>query len=569
MKAFDLLLFDGSFIFPECILIFGLILLLMIDSTSDQKDIPWLYFISSTSLVMSITALLFRWRKEPMISFSGNFQTNNFNEIFQFLILLCSTLCIPLSVEYIECTAMAIVEFLLFVLTATLGGNSKMFQFMLLPLSGYTKKDVRSNEATTKYLLMGGASSSILVHGFSWLYEIVNGLINTQMYNSPGISIALIFVTVGIGFKLSLAPSHQWTPDVYEGVRFMFGFFKTPWTCRREMLSPLRPRHKFDFDFWFSSFRDYECNRSICRQKDHPKMIISWLLRTNQIRWFYFSIFLTCSYGTKVEKIEKNQSFTTTDEGFLEKLRIIVGFLSATSKVAASASATRIFDIHFYFSSNEWHLLLEILAILSMILGNLIAITQTSMKRMLAYSSIGQIGYVIIGIIVGDSNGGYASMITYMLFYISINLGTFACIVLFGLRTGTDNIRDYAGLYTKDHFLALSLALRLLSLGGLPPLAGFLGKLHLFWCGWQAGLYFLVSIGLLTSVVSIYYYLKIIKLLMTGRNQEITPHVQNYRRSPLRSNNSIKLSMIVCVIASTIPGLSMNLIIAIAQDTLF
>ncbi|KAJ6778670.1 putative proteinDH DEHYDROGENASE, partial [Salix koriyanagi] len=173
----------------------------------------------------------------------------------------------------------------------------------------------------------------------------------------------------------------------------------------------------------------------------------------------------------EVEKIEKNRSFTTTDEGFLEKLRIIVAFLSVTSKVAASASATRIFDIPFYFSSNEWHLLLEILAILSMIVGNLIAITQTSMKRMLAYSSIGQIGYVIIGIIVGDSNGGYASMITYMLFYISMNLGTFACIVLFGLRTGTDNIRDYAGLYTKDPFLALSLALCLLSLGGLPPLA--------------------------------------------------------------------------------------------------
>nr|YP_010145927.1 NADH dehydrogenase subunit 2 [Vernicia montana]YP_010145941.1 NADH dehydrogenase subunit 2 [Vernicia montana]QQO79767.1 NADH dehydrogenase subunit 2 [Vernicia montana]QQO79781.1 NADH dehydrogenase subunit 2 [Vernicia montana] len=492
MKAFHLLLFDGSFIFPECILIFGLILLLMIDSTSDQKDIPWLYFISSTSLVMSITALLFRWREEPMISFSGNFQTNNFNEIFQFLILLCSTLCIPLSVEYIECTEMAITEFLLFVLTATLGGMflcgandlitifvaPECFSLCSYLLSGYTKKDVRSNEATTKYLLMGGASSSILVHAFSWLYgssggeielqEIVNGLINTQMYNSPGISIALIFITVGIGFKLSPAPSHQWTPDVYEGS-------PTP----------------------------------------------------------------------------------------------VVAFLSVTSKVAASASVTRIFDIPFYFSSNEWHLLLEILAFLSMIVGNLIAITQTSMKRMLAYSSIGQIGYVIIGIIVGDSNGGYASMITYMLFYISMNLGTFACIVLFGLRTGTDNIRDYAGLYTKDPFLALSLALCLLSLGGLPPLAGFFGKLHLFWCGWQAGLYFLVLIGLLTSVVSIYYYLKIIKLLMTGRNQEITPHVRNYRRSPLRSNNSIELSMIVCVIASTIPGISMNPIIEIAQDTLF
>nr|YP_010518704.1 NADH-plastoquinone oxidoreductase subunit 2 [Sagittaria graminea]YP_010518722.1 NADH-plastoquinone oxidoreductase subunit 2 [Sagittaria graminea]UDZ59680.1 NADH-plastoquinone oxidoreductase subunit 2 [Sagittaria trifolia]UXO94318.1 NADH-plastoquinone oxidoreductase subunit 2 [Sagittaria graminea]UXO94336.1 NADH-plastoquinone oxidoreductase subunit 2 [Sagittaria graminea] len=492
MKAFHLLLFHGSFIFPECILIFGLILLLMIDSTSDQKDRPWFYFISSTSLVMSITALLFRWREEPMISFSGNFQTNHFNEIFQFLILLCSTLCIPLSVEYIECTEMAITEFLLFVLTATLGGMflcgandsitifvaPECFSLCSYLLSGYTKRDVRSNEATTKYLLMGGTSSSILVYGFSWLYglsggeielqEIANGLINTQMYNSPGILIALISITVGIGFKLSPAPFHQWTPDVYEGS-------PTP----------------------------------------------------------------------------------------------VVAFLSVTSKVAASALATRIFDIPFYFSSNEWHLLLEILAILSMILGNLIAITQTSMKRMLAYSSIGQIGYVIIGIIVGDSNDGYASMITYMLFYISMNLGTFACIVLFGLRTGTDNIRDYAGLYTKDPFLALSLALCLLSLGGLPPLAGFFGKLYLFWCGWQAGLYFLVSIGLLTSVLSIYYYLKIIKLLMTGRNQEITPHVRNYRRSTFRSNNSIELSMTVCVIASTIPGISMNPILAIAQDTLF
>ncbi|YP_009421791.1 NADH-plastoquinone oxidoreductase subunit 2 (chloroplast) [Miscanthus floridulus] len=503
MKAFHLLLFNGSFIFPECILIFGLILLLMIDLTSDQKDRPWFYFISSTSLVISITALLFRWREEPIISFSGNFQTNNFNEIFQFLILLCSTLCIPLSVEYIECTEMAITEFLLFVLTATLGGMflcgandlitifvaPECFSLCSYLLSGYTKRDLRSNEATMKYLLMGGASSSILVHGFSWLYgssggeielqEIVNGLINTQMYNSPGISIALIFITVGLGFKLSPAPFHQWTPDVYEG---------------KEARNPL-------FD------------------SDSPTPVVA--------------------------------------------------FLSVTSKVAASALATRILDIPFYFSSNEWHLLLEILAILSMILGNLLAITQTSMKRMLAYSSIGQIGYVIIGIIVGDSNDGYASMITYMLFYISMNLGTFACIVLFGLRTGTDNIRDYAGLYTKDPFLALSLALCLLSLGGLPPLAGFFGKLYLFWCGWQAGLYFLVSIGLLTSVLSIYYYLKIIKLLMTGRNQEITPYVRNYRRSPLRSNNSIELSMTVCVIASTIPGISMNPILAIAQDTLF
>ncbi|KAL6348426.1 hypothetical protein AAG906_005734 [Vitis piasezkii] len=427
LKAFHFLLFDGSFIFPKCILIFGLILLLMIDSTSDKKDIAWLYFISSTSLVMSIMTLLVRWREEPMISFSGNFQTNNFNEIFQFLILLCSTLCIPLSVEYNECTKMAIIEFLLFVLTTSLRGmflccaNNLITIFVALEcfslcsylLFGYTKRDVRSNEATTKYLLIGGASSSILIHGFSWLYgsfggeiklqEIVNGLINTQMYNSPGISIALIFIIVGIGFKLSPSPSHQWTLDLYEGVNPLF-------------------------------------------DSDSPTLVIA--------------------------------------------------FLSITSKA-----------------------------------GNLIAITQISMKRMLAYLSIGQIEYVIIEIIVGDSNGGYASMITYMLFYIYMNLGTFACIVSFGLCTRTDNIRDYVGLYMKYPFLAFSLALCLLSLGGLPPIAGFFFK------------------------NSIYF--------------EITPHVRNYIRSLLRSNNSIELSMIVCVKTSTIPRISMNPIIAIAQDTFF
>ncbi len=182
----------------------------------------------------------------------------------------------------------------------------------------------------------------------------------------------------------------------------------------------------------------------------------------------------------------------------------VVAFFSVTSKVAALALATRLFHILFSSLSNEWHLPLEILAILSMILGNLIAVTQTSMKRMLAYSSISQIGYILIGIIAGDSDNGYASMITYMLIYIFMNLGTFACITSFGLRTGTDNIRDYAGLYRKDPILTLSLVLCLLSLGGIPPLAGFFGKLYLFWCGWKAGLYFLVSIALFTSVISIY-----------------------------------------------------------------
>ncbi|KAG5599336.1 hypothetical protein H5410_030706 [Solanum commersonii] len=189
----------------------------MIDSTSYQNDITWLYFICSTRLVMRITALLFQWREELMIKY----------------------------IEYIES---AIIEFLLFVLTSTLGGmflcgandlitifvSPKCFSLCSYLLSGYNNKDLRSNEATMKYLLMGRASSFVLVHGFSWLYgsseeeieyqEIVNGLINTQMYNSEGISIALIITTVGIRLKPSPFPSYQWTPDVYERVWFVQEF---------------------------------------------------------------------------------------------------------------------------------------------------------------------------------------------------------------------------------------------------------------------------------------------------------------------------------------------------------
>lgn len=247
----------------------------------------------------------------------------------------------------------------------------------------------------------------------------------------------------------------------------------------------------------------------------------------------------------------------------------VVASLSVASKVAGLASSARFLNIIFPSSLNQWHFLLEILAICSMVLGNLVAITQTSMKRMLAYSSISQIGYLIIGIITGDFDG-YASMIVYLLFYIFMNLGTFACIILFGSRTGTDTIRDYRGLILKDPLLTFSFALCLLSLGGIPPLSGFFGKLYLFWCAWKAGLYFLVSIGLFTSIISIYYYLKIVKLLITTENKKVTSYIQTYEVSSafLSSKNSIEVSIITCVIASMFLGIFIDPIINLLQNFL-
>ena len=219
-----------------------MLVILIVDLFLEIKNKNLFFFISLLSLAISIFVLLFQLQKEPIISFSGNFQTDSFNKIFRIFLILCSILCIPLSFDFIECTKLSITEFLIFILTATIGGmflcgaNDLITIFVSLEclslcsylLSGYTKKDVRSNEAAMKYLLIGGISSSILAYGFSWLYglsggefqlqKIATGLINTKMYDSSGSLIGLAFVIVGIGFKLSLVPFHQWTPDVYEGV---------------------------------------------------------------------------------------------------------------------------------------------------------------------------------------------------------------------------------------------------------------------------------------------------------------------------------------------------------------
>nr|YP_010881236.1 NADH-plastoquinone oxidoreductase subunit 2 [Fossombronia foveolata]WIA67189.1 NADH-plastoquinone oxidoreductase subunit 2 [Fossombronia foveolata] len=482
----------GNIILPECVPIFGLLIVLLIDLVSNKKSTNSLYVISSMSLFITITILSFQWQAEPIIGFSGSLQADGFSRIFQMLIALCSPLCLPLAVGYVECTKMAISEFLVFVLAGTAGGmflcgandlitifvSLECLSLSLYLLCGYTKKDIRSNESAVKYLLMGGMSSSILVYGFSWLYglsggetnpqKIVDGLSDTRICNSAIISLALICVVVGLASKLSMVPFHQWTPDIYEGS-------PTP----------------------------------------------------------------------------------------------VVAFSSVISKIAGIALTIRILGTLFIFSPNEWKLMLEILAIPSMVLGNLVAVTQTSMKRILAYSSISQIGYIIIGLVTGDLKG-YSSMILYILFYIFMNTGTLACITLFGLRTGTDNIRDYAGLYAKDPLLTLSLTLCLLSLGGIPPLTGFFGKLYPFWCGWQAGLHLLVVVALITSAISIYYYLRIIKLMLYPVDTRINPYVQTYT-IPLSipiATNSIEFSISICAIGSVTLGFLTNPILYFFQDTL-
>nr|NP_683770.1 NADH dehydrogenase subunit 2 [Chaetosphaeridium globosum]Q8MA16.1 RecName: Full=NAD(P)H-quinone oxidoreductase subunit 2, chloroplastic; AltName: Full=NAD(P)H dehydrogenase, subunit 2; AltName: Full=NADH-plastoquinone oxidoreductase subunit 2 [Chaetosphaeridium globosum]AAM96515.1 subunit 2 of NADH-plastoquinone oxidoreductase [Chaetosphaeridium globosum] len=479
-------------ILPESILIFCLLTTLIIDLSLDSKNKSWIIYLNTIGLILSGLFLCLQWNGIIPVTPFPSFKGDSFSIAFRFCIIIASLLSLLLSIDYIKRAGVQLMEFVIFLLGATIGGmflcgaNDLITIFTSLEclglssylLAGYSKQDIRSNEAAMKYLLVGGASSAILAYGFSWLYglsggkiilsEIVDGLIFADFVNPLIKWITLTCIIVGLGFKISAVPFHQWTPDVYEGS-------PTP----------------------------------------------------------------------------------------------VVAFLSVASKTAGLALTIRIIATIFPYLENEWQFLLQILACLTMIVGNLVAITQTSMKRMLAYSSISQAGYLMIGII-SSTNDGYASSLVYMLIYIFMNLGAFGCVILFGLRTGTDQIRDFSGLYLKDPWLASCLTIFLLSLGGIPPFAGFFGKIYLFWSGWQAGLYILTFVGLLTSVISIYYYLRIIKIMFVREAKEFSSYVKNYviPVNSLLPQSSVETAMIVCMIASSVMGIAINPIIQVAQKTI-
>jgi NAD(P)H-quinone oxidoreductase subunit 2 len=246
----------------------------------------------------------------------------------------------------------------------------------------------------------------------------------------------------------------------------------------------------------------------------------------------------------------------------------VVAFLSVGSKAAGFALALRILVGCFESFNEQWKLLFTVLALLSMVLGNVVALAQTSMKRMLAYSSIGQAGFVMIGMVCGTEDG-FAAMVLYMAAYLFMNLGAFACIILFSLRTGSDRIADYAGLYQKDPLITLGLSLCLLSLGGIPPMLGFFGKIYLFFAGWADHQYLLVVVGLVTSVISIYYYISVIKMMVVKEPQEASDVVKNYPTITwnLAGMPSLRVALVGCVLITAVGGILSNPLFLWASST--
>jgi NADH-quinone oxidoreductase subunit N len=198
----------------------------------------------------------------------------------------------------------------------------------------------------------------------------------------------------------------------------------------------------------------------------------------------------------------------------------VTALVSTASKAAGFAVFLRVFlagTVGAPEPSREWWAMLVAMAIVTMTLGNFLAIYQTNMKRMLAYSSIAQAGYTMIGLVTLTVDGSGASMF-YLLYYVFTNIAAFGVVVLVSNVTGSDDMKDFYGLNRRSPYLALAMLFALLSLGGIPPTAGFFGKFFIFKAAIDAGLWWLALLGILNAFVALYYYLSVVKYLYLYRS---------------------------------------------------
>lgn len=239
----------------------------------------------------------------------------------------------------------------------------------------------------------------------------------------------------------------------------------------------------------------------------------------------------------------------------------ITAFISVASKAAGFILAIRLFPYMLGHFSQYWLPLVAVLAFLTMTAGNLMAIPQRNVKRLLAYSSISQAGYILVGF-VGDPVSGISSILFYLLVYTFTNIAAFAVVLGFSHVMGSEDLDDYSGLARRDPMMALVFLLALLSLAGIPPMAGFIGKFYLFYAAMQNGYLWLVIAGALNSTISLYYYLLIL------RKMYIEEPKKDYSalKLPFGVRAALFISIISILILGVMPSQIVNLTLDAAQN---
>ncbi|MCD6163418.1 MAG: NADH-quinone oxidoreductase subunit N [candidate division Zixibacteria bacterium] len=239
----------------------------------------------------------------------------------------------------------------------------------------------------------------------------------------------------------------------------------------------------------------------------------------------------------------------------------VTAFLSVASKAAGLTAFVRLFFESLLIAKSEWVIILEVVAILAMVIGNVVALLQKNIKRMLAYSSIAQVGYVLVALAAGiDLSVG--SMMIFLIAYLFANIGAFIIVIAFSNDTGSDQIKDYCGLMKRSPVAAIIMSIFMLSLSGIPPTAGFFAKYWLFAAAVKEGLYWLVVIAVITSVISLFYYMNVVRVMMFHQPEENTAISLSGMVKV-----SLGISVIVVLIMCIIPGVFYNW--ALSASTIF
>lgn len=422
-------------ILPELVLLGATCAILLIDLFLKQQRRDVTHWLSL--LALGVTAV-FVWRGAPAdgqvtFAFNSMFVHDGISVVLKQFVLLMSALTFVYGRHYMHERKLLIGEFYLLILFATLGmmllvsAGSLITAYLgleLLALSSYAlvalnRDSVISAEAAIKYFVLGALASGLLLYGMSMVYGATGSLDLALVSASTGtlehpnlLAFGLVFIVVGIAFKLGAAPFHMWLPDVYHGAP-----------------------------------------------------------------------------------------------------TAVTVFIGSAPKLAAFGLAYRLLEDGLGGLSAHWTLMLAVLAVLSLAVGNLFAIAQSNLKRMLAYSTISHVGFMLLGF-VGSTAAGFAAAMFYAISYAIMAAVAFGMIVLLA-RAGfeADEIDDFKGLNQRNPWYAGIMALTMFSLAGVPPLFGFFAKLLVLKAAIDAGFLWLAIVAIVFAIIGLYYYLRVVKVM--------------------------------------------------------
>ena len=426
-----------DFILPEIFISLAIMFLLTL-GVFKKNSSNIIHYLSIVCLLITGILIINNPSGTQVTLFSGSFIIDNLSSFMKILTILGGASILLMSKKFLKISKIFLIEYPILILSSILGmlvmisSNDLMVFYIglelqslaLYVLASFNRNQLKSSESGLKYFVLSALSSGLLLYGCSLIYgfsgstnfDIISNTVNSNHY---GLTFGIVFILVGLSFKISAVPFHMWAPDVYEGS-------PTPVTL----------------------------------------------------------------------------------------------FFSVVPKIAALTVFIRFLYVPFINMMDQWQPIIIFLSIASMIFGAIAAIGQKNLKRLIAYSSIGHIGYALAGLSVG-TNEGLQSSIVYISIYIVMNLGFFSCLLMMKKNDlYFETIEDLSGLSKNHPILSLCFLIVLFSLAGIPPLAGFFAKFYIFKSVIEQSMYFLAIVGLLSTVIAAFYYLRIIKVIYFDEQRE-------------------------------------------------